>query len=114
MLIYRSPGPWGPGVSADLDAPQIDGNFYDLDQRIRNAELNPLQPVQISYFAAVGNQMFIYMSDGTVRGPLTMPQSRWFFRGPWLPSTPYAVDDVVSGPDGATYIIPIAHTSATA
>lgn len=114
MIIYRTTGPWGPGVGANLTAPQVDGNFYDISQRVQLIELNPALPVQISSFSAVGNQFFIHMSDGSVQGPLLLPEVRWFFRGVWVPNTSYAINDLITGPDSATYLVHFAHTSSTA
>jgi hypothetical protein len=114
MIIYRTSGAWGSGAGANLAAEQVDGNFYDLDLRIKDVELHPQQPVQITSFTVVGNQMYINMSDGTVQGPLTLPEVRWFFRGDWQPNITYAVDDVFNGPDAAVYVVTFAHRSATA
>jgi hypothetical protein len=113
MLIYRTDGPWGVGVGAPLAAAQVDSNFYDVSTRVQFLELNSPQPVQITSFSALGDQFYVHMSDGTVHGPLTLPTASWFFRGPWLPNTGYAVDDVVNGPDGVVYLVAVTHTSAT-
>jgi hypothetical protein len=113
MIIYRSDGPWGPGAGAPLSSPQVDGNFYDITTRVQFLELNAPTPVQITSFSAVGDQLYIHMSDGTVQGPLTLPTKRWFFRGAWLPNTAYAVDDAINGPDGVVYLVAMAHTSAS-
>ncbi len=113
MVTYRTDGAWGPGVGANLAPAQVDGNFYELDTRTKTLEQHPVQPVQISSFQSVGNQLFIYMSEGTVQGPITLPEVSWYFRGNWAPSTAYAIDDVFSGPDGGAYIVTYAHTSAT-
>lgn len=113
MLYYRTPGPWGPGVDANLTANQVDQNFYDVDQRLHTAITTPLAPTQITSFNAVGNQLFIHMSDGTVMGPVTLPEVRWFFRGVWQPNTVYAIDDVFTGPNNLVYIVDYPHTSGT-
>jgi hypothetical protein len=113
MIIYRTGGAWGPGVDANLAPAQVDGNFYDLDSRTKNLELHPVQPVQITSFQSVGNQLYIYMSDGSVQGPVTLPTQKWYFRGNWAPNTVYAIDDVFSGPDGGAYIVTYDHTSQT-
>jgi hypothetical protein len=36
-IVYRTSGPWGPGIAEDLSAEQVDGNFHGLDQRVRTA-----------------------------------------------------------------------------
>lgn len=111
MILYRTAGPWGSGVGANLAADQVDGNFWDLHTRIQYVELNSPKPVQISSINSVGNQLYIYMSDGFVHGPVTMPVVRWRFLGDWRPVFFYAVDDVVIGPDAVIYIVTWNHTS---
>lgn len=113
MILYRTSGPWGAGVGASLTADQVDGNFYDVSQRVQYLELHPQEPVLITSFTATGNQLYIHMSDGTVNGPITLPVVRWFFRGPWKTSTGYLVDDVVIGPDSVVYLVVFSHTSST-
>jgi hypothetical protein len=112
MILYRTDGAWGPGIGAPLSAAQVDGNFYDVSTRVQYLELHPPQPIQIASFTAIGHQFYVNMSDGTVQGPLTLPEAHWFFRGPWLPGTAYAIDDVVNGPDGAVYLVVFDHISA--
>lgn len=112
MILFRTDGAWGSGTGANLTAAQVDGNFYSIHTRVQFLELNPPKPVQIVSISAVGDQLSIHMSDGTVQGPITMPTVRWFFRGPWQPGIPYYVDDVITAPDGAVYIVSFAHTSA--
>ena len=114
MITYRTTGPWGPGAGANLTPAQVDGNFYDVAQRVQYLEMHGIQPVQITSFQAVGNQLYIYMSDGTVNGPLLLPEVRWFFRGNWLPNTVYALNDVVAAPDSGIYLVIRTHTSGTA
>ena len=105
MIIYRTAGPWGPGAGGNLSAAQVDGNFFDVASRVQFLELHGIQPVQITAFRAAGNQLYIDMSDGTTQGPLTLPVVRWFFRGNWTPLTVYNRDDVVTGPNGAIYLV---------
>jgi hypothetical protein len=112
VILYRTPGPWGAGVGANLTPSQVDGNFYDVSQRVQFLELHPPEPVLITSFSSSGGQLYIHMSDGTINGPLAMPVVRWFFRGPWAASTNYLKDDVVVGPDSAVYLVMVNHTSS--
>jgi hypothetical protein len=111
VILYRTSGPWGGGTAANLSAAQVDGNFYDLATRVQFMELNAPAPIQITSFNAIGNQLYINMSDGTTRGPLILPTVRWSFRGPWAPGVNYFFDDVVTAPDGATYLVTFTHLS---
>ena len=72
-----------------------------------------MRPVEITSFNAVGNQLYINMSDGTVHGRITLPAVRWFFRGNWQTNTVYARDDVVVAPNSAVYLVTFSHTSGT-
>jgi hypothetical protein len=113
VILYRTSGPWGSGVGANLSPAQVDGNFYDVSQRVQFLELHPPEPVLISSFTSTGGQLYINMSDGTVNGPIAMPVVRWFFRGPWTVSTIYHKDDVIVAPDSAVYIVMVDHTSSS-
>ncbi|TIM09126.1 hypothetical protein [Mesorhizobium sp.] len=76
-IVYRTTGAWGVGQGYNLTALQVDGNFYDLDQRIQAIEDNPPEPVNISNITVVGTQMTIYLEDATVFGPFTLPQANF-------------------------------------
>jgi hypothetical protein len=112
VILYRTSGPWGAGIGANLSAAQVDGNFYDVSTRVRFLEQNPARPVQITTFAVQSGSLYIHMSDGSVQGPLPLPKISWNFRGNWTVSTAYAVSDVFVGPDSAVYIVKFAHTSS--
>jgi hypothetical protein len=101
-IIYRTAGPWGPGLGADLTGAQVDTNFwilYSLIQALQDAE-----PDTISYFTVTGNNMWITMTDHYVFGPFTIPTSVWNFRGAWAPNNAYAINDVFTA-DGAVYLV---------
>jgi hypothetical protein len=109
-IIYRDPGPWGAGLGTDLDAFQVDSNFFDLDQRILNITQNPPSAVSIQSISVDGDQMLITLTNSVVLGPFTLPTFGWNFRGAWQPDTVYAVNDVITA-NGNTYIVTFAHTS---
>jgi hypothetical protein len=76
-IVYRTGGAWGAGQGYNLTALQVDGNFYDLDQRIQAIEDNPPVPTNISNMTVVGTQWTIYLEDATVFGPFTLPQANF-------------------------------------
>lgn len=86
-MTYRSAGPWGAGKGANLTAAEVDGNFWDHEGRINGLETSPTPPNGISNITVTGSQMFIYLDDATVLGPLTLPR---------LPFRP-TVSQIVSG-----------------
>jgi hypothetical protein len=112
-IIYRTAGPWGAGKGANLVAGEIDGNFHDLDARVGSIKDNiPAAAVGIAFFAVTPpNLFYVHMTNGTIQGPFALPQLAWNFRNVWLPSTAYAVNDVITA-NGSTYMVLINHISA--
>lgn len=71
-IIYRTSGPWGVGLGADLSAVQVDNNFWDLHGRVEILEAWPT-PAAIVGFEIDGNQLTVIMDDATTHGPYTLP-----------------------------------------
>lgn len=101
-VIYRTSGPWGAGLGADLTANQVDTNFWILYSLI--VALQDAAPDTISYFTVTGNQMWITMTDHYVFGPFTIPTATFNFRGAWQPNNAYAVNDIFTE-GGAVYLV---------
>lgn len=76
-ITYRTSGPWGAGKGSNLTAGEIDGNFYDLDQRVADLESNPPTPDEISNITVSGSQMTVWLVSGAHFGPFTLPQAAW-------------------------------------
>lgn len=112
-LKYRTDGPWGTGEAADLPAADIDSNFWQLLQRIGALETVPQEAVGIEDFTVVGNQMTVNMTDGTTRGPYTLPVAQISFGGEWRPNTTYLTQTFLTN-DGSLYWVLVNHTSAAA
>jgi hypothetical protein len=111
-IIYRTAGPWGAGKGANLVAAEVDGNFYDINNRLTVTEDTLPTLVSIDHFAVSGNAFYIYMTDGTIQGPFALPVTTWNFRGTWRPNTNYMVNDVIDY-NGAVYMVLFSHISAT-
>lgn len=76
-VVYVSTGPWGAGKGAPLDVDEFDGNIYELVQRIQAVIDGIPLPLNISNITVTGTQMRIYLEDGTVFGPFTLPQANF-------------------------------------
>lgn len=76
-LVYRTTGAWGVGQGYNLTAAQIDGNFYELAQRIDAIVADIPLPLNISNMTVIGTQWRIYLEDSTVFGPFTLPQANF-------------------------------------
>ncbi len=104
-LTYRSV------KGSALTAAEFDGNTSDLDGRITTLEDNPPAAISISSFEVAGTSFYVHMTDSSVLGPYTLPTGEaWSLQGDWLPTTLYAVNDIVRS-DGALYLVIFAHTS---
>jgi hypothetical protein len=88
-----------------------DGNISDLDGRVVALEAldfaNPIDAVTVS-----GNQLTFHYTTASGGGSdtVTLPTAQWNGRGNWLPSTVYAINDLVIDAS-RLYLVKIAHTS---
>lgn len=112
-ILFRTLGPWGPGVGRNLHAAEIDTNFWELGNAIVALQNNPIEPTGIESIAVNGTQMTIYLTNGEVMGPFTLPVLVFRWRGDWAADTTYAVLDVFTVPDDGIYMVIAAHTSGS-
>lgn len=114
-IIYRNNDPvsgrWS-GIGANLSAFQIDSNFYECVSRIVTLENNESFTVSISYITQTADMFTFHMTDHTLQGPFTIPQSTFVDRGTWQPSTAYVVNDTFNV-NGTLYLVIFDHTSAS-
>lgn len=110
-VIYRTPGPWGPGVDRNLTAAEIDGNFYDQQVRLASLEDSRPQPDDITGVSTNGTQMTFHLESGATLGPVQMPVLYWRWRDEWTPFTIYAALDTISVADTGLFLVLQDHTS---
>jgi hypothetical protein len=110
-IIYRTVGPWGSGKGANLAPSEVDSNFWQLAEQIVALETNPAVPNGIQSISVSGTQMTIYLNDGSVMGPFTLPILMFRWRGEWTPTTSYAVLDVFTVQNTGIFCVIQAHTS---
>jgi len=107
--IYRTAGAWGAGKGANLTPAEVDGNFYDHEQRITDLEVNPPEGVGIVSFTVTGTRFTVNMSDGSTQGPFTLPTAAFRWSDAWTPGTAYEELDVfsyqVGGEDDGIYLV---------
>jgi hypothetical protein len=104
---FRTSGPWGPGIGEDLDAAQIDANFW---QAIQDIAEKAVQGVGIANFVVAGNQMTVVLTDHTLLGPYVLPIAMLVFQGEWAPEIYYAANSIITHA-GSTYIVRVNHES---
>ena len=110
-ITFRLPGPWGPGKGTNLQAAEVDNNFWEIAEHILDVENNPAPPNGIQSITVSGTQMTITLTDGTVMGPYTLPVLVFRWRGEWQPVTPYVELDVFKVTDVGIFMVRCPHTS---
>lgn len=110
-IVYRTTGAWGAGSGANLTPAQVDGNFYDLDQRIENLEDNPPVANGIASITQSGSQITVHLDDSTTQGPFTLPTNTMTWRGDWTALYLYNVNDLVTVDGFGLYLVLQDHTS---
>jgi hypothetical protein len=111
-IIKRTAGPWGSGKGSNLTPAEVDGNFWDLEERVIELETNPPAANSIANISATGSQVTVTLDDATTF-TFTMPTARWIWTGDWVDATVYAINDFFADPDtGSIYVVIKGHTSA--
>ncbi|HJQ59433.1 MAG TPA: hypothetical protein VJ890_21175 [Vineibacter sp.] len=111
-VIYRTTGPWGPGVGRNLTAAEIDGNFYDQQVHLAGLEDSRPQPDDITSVSTNGTQLTFHLESGATLGPVDMPVLAWRWRDEWEPFTIYAAMDTFSVGEQGIFLTLLDHTSA--
>jgi hypothetical protein len=110
-LTFRGVGPWGSGKGTNLQASEVDNNFWEVSEAILNLENNPALPTSIETISISGTQMYITLTNGDVLGPYTLPVLVMRWRDEWLPNTPYTSLDVFKVTDVGIFLVELDHTS---
>jgi hypothetical protein len=110
-VIYRTTGPWGPGVGRNLTAAEVDGNFYDQQVHLSSLEDSRPQPDDIVGVSTNGIQLTFHLQSGATLGPVDMPVLYWRWRDEWTPFTIYAVLDTFSVVGQGIFLTLQDHTS---
>jgi hypothetical protein len=106
-LKYRTDdnAQWGAGLGRDLQPPEIDQNFYDVEMRLEAVEQNPVLPNEIQSISVDGNRMTITMADHTEFGPYVLPQAAFRFTGAFAPNHDYRLYDFLVANDGLYLVL---------
>jgi hypothetical protein len=88
-IVYVTTGAWGTGTGTPNTAAQVDGNFYDLDQRVVGLDAGLAEGKRIDYVTYTSNSMTFYYTDGTSQ-IIPLPVATFTYVGSWNNSMPYA------------------------
>src|SRR5262245_54321230 len=111
-IVYVTNGAWGTGASAPLAAAQVDGNFYDVDQRIVTLNTALATGKRINTVDYTSGSMTFHYTDGTSQ-VIQLPVAVLAYVGPWANSTPYSRNQMISANNGFYQVLQD-HTSPAA
>jgi hypothetical protein len=109
-IVYVTTGAWGTGTGTPNSAAQVDGNFYDVDQRILDLVTSMDEGKRIESISYSPNSMTVHYTDGTSQ-PIPLPIATLTYFGQWLNSTTYARGSMVSVRADGMYQILVDHTT---
>lgn len=113
-LTYVSDGAWGTGQGAPLNANQHDTNIFTLAEGIAALETAFDEGVTLvdPYVTSAGSIITFHLSnDDTVSVAVEFPT--FTYRGTWLPSTAYAIGDIITVAGTGSFIVNVPHVSDT-
>jgi hypothetical protein len=94
-IFYVTTGAWGSGTGAPLAAAQVDGNFFDVDQRIVDLVAEFAAGKMIESVSYASNSFTLHFTDGTTQ-VIPLPVATLTYRGEWQNSNAYLRGDMVS------------------
>lgn len=103
-IIYRSQ------KKEPLTIEEMDGNFANLDDRVKYLETHPPLAEGISKVTQEGDQLTLHGTFGTLLGKVILPKVFPSLKGKWQPQIAYRVFDWVQVNQGI-YSCAQSHTS---
>lgn len=94
-IVFVTSGAWGAGTGAPNSAAQVDGNFYDLDQRVVALDAGLAEGKRIDHISYTSNSMTVHYTDGTSE-VIALPIATLSLVGIWTNSTTYLRGNMVS------------------
>jgi hypothetical protein len=111
-IVYVTTGTWGTGTNTPNSAAQVDGNFYDVDQRIVGLNADLAEGKRIDTVTYDTNSMTFHFTDGTSQ-IIPLPVVQLQYLGTWTNSTPYSRGQMISA-DNGFYQVLVDHTTPAA
>jgi len=111
-IVYVTTGAWGAGTGAPNSAAQVDGNFYDVDQRIVALDADLADGKRIDFVTYTSNSMTFHFTDGTTQ-VIPLPVATLEYVGNWTNDTPYMRGHMITA-DNGFYQVLQGHTTPVA
>src|SRR4249919_3178150 len=110
-IVYVTTGAWGTGSGTPNSAAQVDGNFYDVDQRIVDLTADVAEGKRIDHISYTTNSMTVHYTDGTSE-VIPLPIATLTLVGEWLPLYFYTRGNMVTVTPLGIFQVLQDHTSA--
>lgn len=98
-IYYVTTGAWGTGTGTPNSAAQVDGNFYDVDQRIVDLVADLADGKRIDSVTYTTSSMTFHFTDGSSQ-VIPLPIATLTYVGEWTNSTPYLRGNMISAGNG--------------
>ena len=98
-IIYVTTGAWGGGTGTPNSAAQVDGNFYDVDQRVVALTADLAEGKRIDFVTYTSNSMTFHFTDDTTQ-VIPLPIATFEYRGQWTNDTPYTRGNLITASNG--------------
>jgi hypothetical protein len=98
-IVFVTTGPWGTGTGTPNSAGQVDGNFYDVDQRIVDLVADVAEGKRIDTVTYTSNSMTFHFTDGTSQ-IIPLPVATFTYVGTWTNNTPYTIGQLFTAENG--------------
>jgi len=108
-IVYVTTGAWGTGSGTPNSAAQVDGNFYDLDQRVVSLNTSLATGKRIDTVTYTDIDMTFHFTDGSSQ-VILLPIATMQYVGDWANSTPYIRGDLITANNGFYQVLQ-PHTS---
>lgn len=98
-IVYVTTGAWGAGTGTPNSAAQVDGNFYDLDQRVVALDADLAEGKRIDYVTYTSNSMTFHYTDGTTQ-VIPLPVATFTYAGNWANDAHYVRGHLFTADNG--------------
>jgi hypothetical protein len=112
-IVYVTTGAWGSGTGTPNSAAQVDGNFWDVDQKIADLNADLAEGKRIDTVTYTSTSMTFHFTDGTTQ-TIPLPIAVITYVGQWTNGTPYTRGQMVSVPGRGMYQVLVDHTTPPA
>lgn len=109
-IVYVTTGAWGTGTGTPNSASQVDGNFYDVDQRIAVLNADLAEGKRIDHVTYDDTSMTFHFTDGTSQ-VIPLPIAVVTYVGQWTNSTPYTRGQMISVRGLGMFQVLVNHTT---